>query len=179
MTGQLHRYSDLIRLFNNLFRDTYNTVLVKGGGEPLYLPAGSDAPYHQIIFAHGYFSSALHEISHWCIAGEQRRAQLDYGYWYLPDGRSESQQMQFEQVEIKPQALEWIFSVAAKHRFHMSIDNLGGEAFNRPLFANNLSKQVLNYLKVGMPGRAQTFALALTDFYQGKIIQEAFDPKSL
>ncbi len=34
----------------------------------------------------------------------------DLGYWYAPDGRIEEQQALFEQVEIKPQAIEWLFA---------------------------------------------------------------------
>ncbi len=34
-----------------------------------------------------FFASALHEISHWCVAGKARREQVDFGYWYCPDGR--------------------------------------------------------------------------------------------
>ena len=59
----------LISLFNSTFED-YNTRLVLGDDEPIYIPAGDDTGYHQIVFAHGFFSSALHEIAHWCIAGD-------------------------------------------------------------------------------------------------------------
>ncbi|MCF7980928.1 MAG: elongation factor P hydroxylase, partial [Pseudomonadales bacterium] len=163
----------------SLFHDTYKTVLVKGGEEPLFLPASINSPYSQVIFARGYFSSALHEISHWCIAGEQRRTQVDYGYWYVPDGRSEQQQMAFEQAEIKPQALEWIFSVAAGHPFHISIDNLGGVTFDHPNFALNLYQQVMKYLREGMPVRAQLFLHALVDYYQNEIMEDSFDIQAL
>lgn len=56
------------------------------------------------------FNSALHEISHWTIAGAKRRLLPDLGYWYAPDGRTKEQQDLFEQVEIKPQAIEWLFA---------------------------------------------------------------------
>jgi elongation factor P hydroxylase len=48
----------------------------------------------------------------------------DYGYWYAPDGRSAEQQELFEQSEVKPQALEWMFSVACGQVFRLSTDNL-------------------------------------------------------
>lgn len=54
------------------------------------------------------FNSALHEISHWTIAGKERRLLADLGYWYAPDGRTREQQALFEQVEVKPQAIEWL-----------------------------------------------------------------------
>ncbi|PPS58814.1 hypothetical protein CRX72_23640 [Pantoea sp. BRM17] len=61
--------------------------LIKGDDEPIYLPADAESPWHRVVFAHGFYASALHEISHWCIAGDARRQQVDFGYWYCPDGR--------------------------------------------------------------------------------------------
>ena len=117
------QYQDLIRIFNHTFSSSMNTRLIKGGDEPLYSPANEACDYHQIIFAHGFFSSALHEISHWCLAGANRRLKEDFGYWYTPDGRDESQQREFEQVETKPQAIEWALSVSAGKSFDVSVDN--------------------------------------------------------
>lgn len=123
----------IIGLFDQLFRERLNTRLLGGAEEPIYIPAGlttagaglsSVEPYHRLYFRHDYLSSALHESAHWCIAGAQRRAQLDFGYWYSPDGRSTEQQQLFEQAEIRPQALEWMFSVACGQRFRVSADNL-------------------------------------------------------
>ena len=45
--------------------------LIKGEDEPIYLPASETCKFNQIIFAHGYYASALHEISHWCLAGSE------------------------------------------------------------------------------------------------------------
>lgn len=87
---------DITALFDGVFAERYQTRLIRGGDEPLYRPANSETPYHQVIFARGYYASALHEISHWCIAGAQRRQQEDYGYWYCPDGRDAEQQKAFE-----------------------------------------------------------------------------------
>jgi elongation factor P hydroxylase len=161
-----HNPNDLITLFNGLFRKTYGTLLVKGKHEPEYLPAnGADNPA-QVIFAHGYYASALHEISHWCIAGERRRALHDYGYWYCPDGRTNEQQRAFEQVEIKPQALEWLFSVAAGSRFHISVDNLSGSgAADSSGFRQKVRRQAADYLAGNFPERAGIFFNALKHFY--------------
>ena len=82
-----HDYQDLIHLFENCFFEKYMTRLVKGDDEPVYLPADQDCAWHRVIFAHGFYASALHEISHWCIAGERRRQQVDFGYWYCPAER--------------------------------------------------------------------------------------------
>ena len=57
-----HHYEDLIEIFNNTFLESENTILVKGDDEPIYLPADANSPHHRIIFAHGFFQSALHEI---------------------------------------------------------------------------------------------------------------------
>lgn len=115
----------LIGLFNVLFKDTH-TVLVRGGNEPEYIASKNHTP-HQIIFAHGYFQSALHEIAHWCVAGKKRRQLDDFGYWYCPDGRDEHKQRQFEQVEITPQATECLFTLALDRKFNVSLDNLDAD----------------------------------------------------
>ena len=59
---EIHYYQDLIRLFDHSFAKIENTRLIKGSDEPVYLPANEKNSYHQIVFAHGYFASALHEI---------------------------------------------------------------------------------------------------------------------
>jgi hypothetical protein len=161
-----HSPNDLIMLFNDLFREAYRTVLVKGSDEPEYLPAEGEDGLARVVFAHGYYASALHEISHWCIAGEYRRTLHDYGYWYCPDGRSPAQQQAFEQVEVKPQAIEWLFAVAAGARFHISVDNLaGGGAANEQHFRHNVRAQAGRYLAGGLPPRARAFLNSLTAFY--------------
>lgn len=161
-----HDYQDLIKLFEQCFYQTYNTRLVKGGDEPLYLPSSEQCSYHQIIFAHGFFASALHEISHWCLAGEARRLLEDFGYWYLPDGRNAEQQKRFEQVEIKPQAIEWAYCVASGKAFSVSADNLNGAQADTVQFKHAVYQQVKVYIQQGFPSRAQQFIEALATFYQ-------------
>lgn len=165
MSNTPHLYQDLITLFNECFADAYNTRLVKGGSEPIYLPADEARDYHAIYFAHGYYSSALHECSHWLIAGDARRKLEDFGYWYVPDGRTAEQQKIFEQVEIKPQAIEWILSVAAGYRFYISADNLNGEATDASEFKQAVFAQVKTYSLKGLPQRAEQLRKKLSDFY--------------
>lgn len=162
---QDHHYQDLINIFDKTFGLKYNTRLVKGDSEPLYIPANASCSYHQIVFAHGYYASALHEISHWCQAGKKRRLIEDFGYWYIPDGRDETQQKRFEQVEIKPQAIEWAFCIAAQKKFRVSADNLGGVEADTTNFKVLVHHQVQQYLKVGFPARTQQFIEALAAFY--------------
>ena len=99
----------------------------------------------KIQFAHGFFNSALHEISHWSISGEKRRLLPDLGYWYAPDGRTAEQQALFEQVEIKPQAIEWLFATAFGRKFRVSLDNLTGDSGNGTQFKDNVFAQVQRY----------------------------------
>lgn len=161
----MHHYQDLINLFNECFAITHNTRLLKGGDEPLYLPMHEGNPYHTIFFAHGYFSSALHECAHWFIAGTERRKLIDFGYWYAPDGRSAEQQKKFQSVEVKPQALEWILSIACGHKFEFSIDNLNGEQTDSTFFKNSVYQQALNYIERGLPQSAELFRKKLCAFY--------------
>lgn len=136
---------DWLILHFNAWFSHHNVVLVRGEYEPEYFPATTDDPA-RIQFAHGFFNSALHEISHWCIAGAHRRTLADLGYWYAPDGRTQEQQALFEQVEIKPQALEWLFSRALLRPFRVSLDNLTGDGGDGKNFKDNVYQQVQNYL---------------------------------
>lgn len=164
-TPMPHDYSDLIHLFDKTFVD-FNTRLIKGDGEPVYLPANEQCSWHRIEFAHGFYSSALHEVAHWCIAGDKRRMLEDYGYWYCPDGRSVQQQAEFEKVEVKPQAIEWCFSVACRLPFKVSTDNLNGAPVDRFAFQDKVYAQVDTYLRQGLPARAGMLVQALQGFYQ-------------
>lgn len=163
----------LIQVFNQAFAESESTLLVKGGDEPVYYPAGcaqNPGSFHQILFAHGYVNSALHEVAHWCIAGRERRKLVDYGYWYHPDGRSSSQQRCFEKVEIKPQALEWHFAKACGVGFRVSLDNLNNPHQHLLMdssakFKQAVSDQAISYVQKGLPERAALFK---------KICAEAF-----
>lgn len=160
-----HHYQDLITLFDACFFEKYQTRLVKGDDEPLYLPANEDCPYHQLFFAHGFFASALHESAHWLIAGEDRRKLIDFGYWYVPEGRNASQQQQFLQVEVKPQALECILATACQFPFRISLDNLNGSEADTTAFKQAVQQQVNHYGEIGLPHRAKIFHQALCHFY--------------
>ncbi len=171
----IHDIDDLILLFDGVFADRYRTRLVRGEDEPIYLPADGRHDHHRIVFAHGFFASALHEISHWCIAGKERRLLEDYGYWYLPDGRNAQEQQAFENAEIAPQALEQLFTQACGRTFHVSVDNLGGEVeVDRDAFAQRVAARAQRYLAEGLPQRANAFYLALARYYQqGDTLEQA------
>lgn len=161
----MHNPDDLIRLFNHCFFEKYQTQLAYGQEEPLYLPADKHQQYNTIFFAHGFYSSALHECAHWMLAGAARRKLIDYGYWYEPDGRTAEQQKIFQQVEIKPQALEWIFAEATGYRFQLSFDNLNGAIDDYAQFQHGVMQQKQQYQKTGLPFRAKIFYEALKKYY--------------
>lgn len=171
----------LILHFNHWFSHL-NVNLVKGDFEPEYFPATPDQPA-RIQFAHGFFNSALHEISHWTIAGEQRRLLPDLGYWYAPDGRTQEQQALFEQVEIKPQAIEWLFAQAFGRKFRVSLDNLTGEGGDGRTFKDNVFAQVQRYFngEAKLPRDAKRFIECICYCTRGgKTLQNAeFERKDL
>ena len=177
----MHHYQDLIKIFNECFFEKYNTCLVKGLDEPLYLPQDKDRKHNELYFAHGFFASALHESAHWLIAGAERRKLVDFGYWYAPDGRSVEQQKLFQNVEIKPQAMEWILSRAAGYRFRISIDNLNGSESDTENFKTAVYQQVKIYCEQKISARAETFCQALCRFYDTsfRLNIEDFDVESL
>ena len=111
----------LIRLFDNVFGVSDNTVLIGGANEPFYQPGSP----HRIYFRADYFRSALHEVAHWSVAGQRRRELPDYGYWYSPEGRDDDQQQAFFMVEARPQAIERCFCEALGVAFSPSVDNVG------------------------------------------------------
>lgn len=162
-----HHYQQLIDIFDSCFKDDFNTRLIKGDDEPIYLPADEELPYNRVVFAHGYYASGMHEISHWCIAGKARRELVDFGYWYCPDGRDAETQSRFEDVEVKPQALEWLLCVAAGFPFNVSCDNLSGDVDpDRIAFQRRVHTQVMIYLEQGIPERPARLMAALRDYYK-------------
>lgn len=164
----------LIQLFNQVFVPKVQTRLCGGAAEPIYLPAEGDRQLNEIHFTQDYSASAMHEVAHWCVAGAARLKLVDFGYWYAPDGRSPEQQVQFEQVEIKPQAMEWIFSVAAGMRFRVSADNLAQGIGASMEFKKAVAQQAQNYCATGLPGRAALWVEILSQFF---CVQDPLDAR--
>lgn len=150
-------------VFNRLFRDDCGTVLAGGAEEPLYVPPTGTRPAC-IRFREDFVASALHEVAHWCIAGRRRRRQRDYGYWYEPE-RDDAAQRWFEFVEARPQALEWILSVAAGVPFRVSCDNFSRSAQSDEsvdAFRAAVRAAAHDLIAAGLPKRAERFAAALS-----------------
>ncbi|MEM0515977.1 elongation factor P hydroxylase [Pseudoalteromonas sp. YIC-827] len=161
----MHQIDELITLFERTFFATYNTRLVRGDVEPIYLPADDECNFHRIVFAHGFYASALHEIAHWLVAGQRRRQLEDYGYWYCPDGRDKAQQHEFENVEVHPQAIEWALCLAAGFTFNVSADNLGGEQTCRFSFQKRVYDKLLTLIEQGFNERTEQLLQALAQHY--------------
>ena len=156
----------LEELFRDCFLDEFQTCLEGGAPEPLYSP--SSTPHrdphrdpHRVLYREDFFASALHEVAHWCLAGARRRKLEDYGYWYAADGRSLADQSEFEKVEARPQAIEWILSEACAFEFHLSADNLEGGLGATAIFERAVRRQKERALAEGLPPRAECFRMAL------------------
>ncbi|NTS77974.1 elongation factor P hydroxylase [Catenovulum sp. SM1970] len=163
-----HQYQDLIAIFESCFLTSHQTRLVRGDDEPIYLPKDKNNQHAQIVFAHGFYASALHEIAHWLVAGTERRKKEDYGYWYSPDGRDQQTQAEFEKVEIKPQAIEWALSIAAGFEFKVSCDNLNGSCEpDRHAFEEKIRTKLIELIQTnGFNDRTLTLLKALSSFYK-------------
>lgn len=145
---------DWLDALNDTVLYRYRTRIVGGFAEPFYKAATDDA-FAEIRYTHDYQRSALHELAHWCVAGEQRRGQDDYGYWYAPDGRDNTQQQLFFQVEVRPQAIEKHFCSALGVPFAVSVDNLGSpDVAGVSEFSTAVDERFTHYSEHGLPARA-------------------------
>ena len=143
-----------IEHLNNTVLHRHGTRLIGGFTEPFYQAAAAGS-LAEVQFTRDYERSALHELGHWCIAGKQRRLKNDYGYWYVPDGRSDEQQRLFYTVETKPQAVEKYFCTALELTFEVSADNLGNYSrADMDAFSGRVDEQYRTYLAAGFPVRA-------------------------
>lgn len=163
---KIHKVADIQNIFNKTFGTKYNVCLVTGADEPFY-KAAKCAKEKNILFSReDFFSSALHEIAHWCVAGSERRKLDDFGYWYIPDGRELMAQKQFENVEVFPQALEKAFTIACQKEFIASSDNLDIENYDPTSFRKRIDNKHDELVSTRFPARAALFIESLTDFYR-------------
>ncbi|MDY7026298.1 MAG: elongation factor P hydroxylase [Pseudomonadota bacterium] len=158
--------SQIEAIFHHCFYQSFQTVLVGGALEPLYQPSAKTSDDHQIFYREDFLQSALHEVAHWCLAGEARRQQVDYGYWYVPESqRAPDMQQTFIQVEAKPQALERCFTEALGCKFRPSFDNIDGyDSAQLIEFESLINKKYIALKQDGLPPRALRFFNALAAF---------------
>ena len=158
--------TDWFEYLNNEVLLNHGTRLVGGFAEPFYKAAAGQA-LAEVQFTRDYERSALHELAHWCIAGEARRRKDDYGYWYKPDGRTDEQQARFFAVEVKPQALEKHFCHALNVPFDVSVDNLGNTGVDGiDEFKTDVDRQFSRYAATGLPARAAVIYDCLCQWQQ-------------
>lgn len=152
--------AEIVEVFNTVFEESHGTTLTGGADEPYYRVTDGKAT---IFFREDFIASALHEVAHWCLAGIERRQQDDYGYWYVADRDAEAQ-ARFESVEVKPQALEWLFSQLLGIPFRVSADNLALENYDSLPFRRRVHEAANTMVSQGLQGRALKFALALNAY---------------
>ncbi len=158
---------EIVSVFNKCFAlpNPIACRMLRGGDEPLYVPANAQQRQSYIYYARDLAQSCLHEAAHWLYAGSERRLLTDYGYWYEPDGRDEQAQRSFEQHEIAVQAREWILSKASCVPFRMSADNLRSpepsEAFREGLYI-----ETQHLIQSNWNGRMQILFVAFCEYTQ-------------
>lgn len=101
-------------------------LIIQGGAEEPFYEAAKDGQKAILYFRDNYPRSLLHELSHFCLAGNRRRQLDDFGYWYFPCGRTTEEQIQFEKVEARPQGLEKAMCEAIGLKFSPSLDDFSG-----------------------------------------------------
>lgn len=114
----------LISVFAEIFPD----LTIEGGAEEPFYAAAKGNAGATIYFRSNYPRSLLHEISHYCLAGDRRRKLDDFGYWYSPCGRTLEEQQRFELAEARPQGLEKVMCELLGIKFSPSLDDFSGRS---------------------------------------------------
>lgn len=107
----------------DVLANVFPEIDIVGGGEEPFYEAPKGNLKGRLIFRETFPRSLLHELSHFCLAGSKRRQEDDFGYWYVPSGRSESEQVRFEEAEARPQGLEKLMCEIVGLKFSPSFDN--------------------------------------------------------
>ena len=159
LAEELAKLAKVEQIFNQWALPKYNTLLQGGFSEPFYKTfhrnESGKLQSAEIQYRENFLRSALHEISHWCIAGNERRLMDDFGYWYNEENRSESQQNEFYKVEIRPQAIEMGLCSALNIPFKISADNLNSKNLGQiEAFQRDVALQYEEYKKNDFPHRA-------------------------
>lgn len=110
----------------NAFSGILPNLTIKGGAEEPFYEAPQANSNAVLYFRSNYPRSLLHEISHYCLAGDRRRSLDDFGYWYAPCGRTAEEQIRFEEVEARPQGLEKALCEIVGVKFSPSLDDFSG-----------------------------------------------------
>ena len=146
----------------NVFMAVFPGLTIKGGAEEPFYAAPKVNVSAIVHFRSNYPRSLLHEVSHFCLAGDKRRNIDDFGYWYSPCGRTPEQQLRFEIAEARPQGLEWAMCEIVGIKFSPSLDDFSG----RPPSENFLQHLYIAYEEMlkNPPPTAQKALLGLTNY---------------
>lgn len=117
---------ELCQFLMSGFSEIFPDLTIKGGAEEPFYEASKSSSMAVLYFRSNYPRSLLHEISHYCLAGERRRQIDDFGYWYSPCGRPQEEQERFEAVEARPQGLEKALCEIIGIKFSPSLDDFSG-----------------------------------------------------
>jgi hypothetical protein len=152
----------IAKAFNRLFFGTHRTLLRGGGAEPLYEPATCTHPA-RIVHTLDFPASALHEVAHWCLAGQRRRQLRDYGYWYVPGPRDPRQRAAFFSAEAEVQALEAVLASTCGVRFVVSADDFAAAPDELEQFTRVVQERIVARRLGSLPPRAAAFRAALAE----------------
>ncbi|MHC5224893.1 elongation factor P hydroxylase [Ignatzschineria sp. LJL83] len=114
-------------------------LTIQGGAEEPFYESAKEGQKAILYFRDNYPRSLLHELSHFCLAGDRRRKLDDFGYWYFPCGRTAEEQLLFEEVEARPQGLEKVMCEVIGIKFSPSLDDFSGNPPSNS-FITNLEK---------------------------------------
>ena len=117
LSSEAEQVDWLILHFNHWFSHL-NVTLVRGDFEPEYFPATKIALPGSSLRMASLIVLCMKSVTGLLPVTSAVCCQI--WLWYAPDGRTKEQQALFEQVEIKPQAIEWMFSKAFGRRFRVS-----------------------------------------------------------
>ena len=150
----------LIRLLVPVLPD----LVIQGGADEPFYKAATDKNKATLYFRDNYPRSLLHELAHYCLAGDKRRTLDDFGYWYSPCGRSAEEQKKFEAVEARPQGLEKVMCEIVGLKFSPSTDDFSG----RPASECFLLQLATSYdaMKLNPPHTALKVINGLKEYYQ-------------
>ncbi|MGB1237142.1 MAG: elongation factor P hydroxylase [Pseudomonadales bacterium] len=109
-----------------VFAEVFPALTICGDADEPFYRAPQAGEKAVLYFRSNYPRSLLHEMSHYCLAGDRRRQLDDFDYWYTPCGRSADEQLAFERVEARPQGLEKRFCELAGLTFSPSLDDFSG-----------------------------------------------------
>lgn len=158
----------------NAFADIIPNLTIKGDAEQPFYEAPTANTHAILYFRSNYPRSLLHEISHYCLAGDRRRGLDDFGYWYAPCGRTTEEQQRFEEVEARPQGLEKAMCEIVGLKFSPSLDDFSGRPPSE-CFLQELEK-AYQEMRVNPPPTASKVLSGLKNYWKNNFVANFNSP---